>query len=1052
MVFDDNRGGTGENTDAGRVNAPDRETPRGASTGDAGEVTEEMCRALERIDGVVVSVDTEWLITYANEAAAATASVSTSALVGESLWEVVPGANERTFQSALQTAATTGRSVDGVELHMPDGEALVCSVFPSSSGTTVVAREHAGRTPSSALAGDVNLLVEGHFSIDTEWRVVEWNAEMANRTGLAAADIVGTDLRDLFSGDMHRTIGEPFRRALETQESTVVEAYIIGFDYWVEMTVYPYPEGLSVYSTDVTERRIREHELRETNARLDLALDSTNTGIWEWDLDTDTVLWLGPTSRLFDLDPDAFDGTLASFLELVHPDDLESVEAAIEGSLAERGSYRIQHRIRLPSGESRWLEGRGEVQVDAVGAPKRMTGVVFDVSEQKRHEQRIREKESRLRTLVENAPVMLFELDPDGVVTLLDGRGAAALAYEPDEVVGQSVFDLYADHPVVTDAASRAIAGEPHRTVMDLGHAVLDVAYEPIIDDTGHVSQVIGVATDVTALRQKERTLTALNRSSRQLLAADSVDDVAGVVVDATNDVLGLDTAEVLLVDPESNSLTSVDTVGGGDGDGYGPGSKYWRHFVERDPADTVLAEDGEVIIPLGEHGLVVAEAPEGSADCDDSREVIELFAAAANAAFDRATREQSLRHNEAVLRQQSQRLEQLHELNTQIRNVEHVLVMAEDRPAIERGVCERLVDPERFAFAWIGAVEDGAVTPTHWAGTERGYLPAIDRLSDANEPAARAVRTREPVVVDDVAARLDGASWRREALASGYRSVMSVPLVYDDRLFGVLSVCAVDPDTFGPLVRGVLVDLSETVAYAIDAAETKRGFLTDHVVEVAVRSERVRDPLARIARDTGARVRFDGVVSGSGGRRVFFTVDEADAETVVASAEADPCVESVDVVSATDDGGVFELVSAAALFATEVVDRGGVPLSIESHGDETAAVVELPHGADVSAFVELLRRQYDDLTLTARRDREREPVTRESFRAAFESAVTDRQLEVLETAYFCGYFDSPRTMTGSEVATTLSITQPTFTTHLRAAERALLGMIVADQRVESRY
>ncbi|MFC7195183.1 helix-turn-helix domain-containing protein [Halosimplex aquaticum] len=51
---------------------------------------------------------------------------------------------------------------------------------------------------------------------------------------------------------------------------------------------------------------------------------------------------------------------------------------------------------------------------------------------------------------------------------------------------------------------------------------------------------------------------------------------------------------------------------------------------------------------------------------------------------------------------------------------------------------------------------------------------------------------------------------------------------------------------------------------------------------------------------------------------------------------------------------------------------------------------------------------------------------------------LTDRQLEVLQTAYFGGYFDKPRGQTGSEIAAPMDISQPTFNTHVRAAQRKL--------------
>jgi len=66
-------------------------------------------------------------------------------------------------------------------------------------------------------------------------------------------------------------------------------------------------------------------------------------------------------------------------------------------------------------------------------------------------------------------------------------------------------------------------------------------------------------------------------------------------------------------------------------------------------------------------------------------------------------------------------------------------------------------------------------------------------------------------------------------------------------------------------------------------------------------------------------------------------------------------------------------------------------------------------------------------------------------MRAAFEELLTERQQEVLRTAYLSGFFDWPRETTGEEVAEMLDITQPTVNRHLRVSERKLLDLLLED-------
>src|SRR5205814_4138586 len=86
---------------------------------------------------------------------------------------------------------------------------------------------------------------------------------------------------------------------------------------------------------------------------------------------------------------------------------------------------------------------------DAEGRKQYYEGTVRNITRRKRAEEALRESEKRLRTVVANAPVILFALDKDGSVTLSEGQRLAALALRPGELVGRSIFDIYRDNPAV---------------------------------------------------------------------------------------------------------------------------------------------------------------------------------------------------------------------------------------------------------------------------------------------------------------------------------------------------------------------------------------------------------------------------------------------------------------------------------------------------------------------------------------------------------------------------------------------------------------------------
>lgn len=139
-----------------------------------------------------------------------------------------------------------------------------------------------------------------------------------------------------------------------------------------------------------------------------------------------------------------------------------------------------------------------------------------------RVEAALRASETRLRALVTSIPVMLFALDRDGIFTLVEGKGLAALGLTPEAVVGRSVFELFAATPALQRDARRALSGEDCTVVAAIGDLVIEARHTPVRDGAGTVTGVIGVAVDITArTRAEERLRTVIDRAPIILFACD---------------------------------------------------------------------------------------------------------------------------------------------------------------------------------------------------------------------------------------------------------------------------------------------------------------------------------------------------------------------------------------------------------------------------------------------------------------------------------------------------------------------------------------------------
>src|SRR5271157_3559153 len=189
------------------------------------------------------------------------------------------------------------------------------------------------------------------------------------------------------------------------------------------------------------ERAQSEERLRRNESMLAEAQRLAKVGSWNWDILSDQILWSDEHYRIFGLNPHEIGMTFERFLNLVHPDDRETVRRNVELALQEGQPYECTMRAVHPDGTVRIVLSRAQVVRDDDGKAIRMFGTVQDITEQWQLEEALSQEAIRRRILVEQSSDGIVVLDEDGKIFEANQRFGEMLGYTAEEVGQLHVWD-----------------------------------------------------------------------------------------------------------------------------------------------------------------------------------------------------------------------------------------------------------------------------------------------------------------------------------------------------------------------------------------------------------------------------------------------------------------------------------------------------------------------------------------------------------------------------------------------------------------------------------
>ncbi|ELZ88629.1 PAS domain-containing protein [Haloferax sulfurifontis] len=625
--------------------------------------------------------------------------------------------------AAAGDEALAARAVSlGVDDYLVRDEADDSHAALVESVRTLFERDADDRSPETrSYRVIVEAMEDGAFVLDENRRVEYVNPRIEAITGCASETLRGERFESLvdaglFPADEYERYRDAVSRVLSKGVTERLDVRFVdadGVSRLFELSLSPVGDGERVTGVvgiprDVTDRETattQRGELLERMTDAFFALDADWRFVYLNDRARDVfgeVREPDLGERIWDLVPS--------------PDGAELYEKYHE-------AMRTQESVTFETYSEPY---DGWFEVRAYPSPSGLSVYFRDVTTRKRYLHALESTNQRLETVLQNLPVILSAFDAEGVFTMSEGAGLESLDREPGEAVGRSAFDLYDDTPAATDAIARGLSGEAVDARIEYRGAVYDAWYRPVFDD-GEVSELLGVAIDVTNRARLEAGLRSLQAVTQDFILTESVEEVAALAVEVVPELVPDADAAVWLADDRGGLSPAASNAGKFDSGARieASPSGFESEAVTRVDAaavdDRLLSPDSDAAsvlrVPLGSHSLLVASTPDAFLDVDE--DLLELLGSTVTSALSGTVREQELRNREADLAAANERLD------------DFVSIVAHD-----------LRNPLAIATGYLDlGMESG----------ERAHLEraanAVDRMSELVEEVLDLARQRTPVV-----------------------------------------------------------------------------------------------------------------------------------------------------------------------------------------------------------------------------------------------------------------------------------------------------------------
>ena len=303
-----------------------------------------------------------------------------------------------------------------------------------------------------------------------------------------------------------------------------------------------------------------EKALRDSNEHLVLALESSKSAIFDWDVIERRGNWNPQMAAIYGFQPKSEYITAEEWIALFHPEDAERLRQEAEHFWKEGDEFHFEYRTAPRDGRIKWIFSHGRVVRDQNGTAVRMIGTHTDITEHKQAEAAT----GLLASIVASSDDVIVSKTLDGIITSWNKSAEKVFGYTPNEAIGHHITliippDRHAEEADILQRLRRGERIDHFETVRqrkDGSLVEVSLTISPVKDALGNIVGASKIARDISAKKQAERAINqgarqrkALFRLADELHRAGSLEQVYCAALNAILDALQCNRASILLYD-----------------------------------------------------------------------------------------------------------------------------------------------------------------------------------------------------------------------------------------------------------------------------------------------------------------------------------------------------------------------------------------------------------------------------------------------------------------------------------------------------------------------